>query len=610
MAYPRRLRAAPRRIPPTFRRVALSSPGATNHTRTPSDDLGLSDSLVIDRETVLNESEGLTDSLGVTTSAFKSASTLSEFSATSGTVTIQSGIVSGDTGILVVAGSVTTTNETPVTVTPSKTGLTFTRITTTPDFPETDDNMWSDAFIVSGLSAADIAGTIDLSLSASRPTSAQLLVYEGSFDPASAMGERSGTTADVTAPDMTCVAGQTIVVIAVDRSPAGVGYNSLSNSNGRTTNVRSYSEAGVTGGSVSILAADFIETGTTTGTTTVTYNHTSANAQALHIPVHIDVRDQSQTDNEGLSDTPAITQDKQRDESIGLTDSLVFNRQTVITESTGLVDILAVPIDLVITDEIFTTDTDEIESIDVEETIDTDAVGITDSFTFQTGLGVSQPENVDLTDSTVIDRASVLPESEGLTDTALVSLVWARSQTDSEGLTDSVSIARDYARSAADSEGLTDSLVFNLAQVTTDTATLADAITVEVTAAGSASYTDTVDLSDSAVIDRSSVTTDTSGVTDALLIEVLSVFEDVVGTTDAIAIAADFQRVLEETSGLTDSVGLLATYDPTIEDDAGISDALTLTMGLPRDINVTAQLLPNARSGALLTVTRKGEIQR
>lgn len=606
---------------------ALHIPGemvSVNYTRSPSDTEGLSDSnslevgravtdsegltdtRVIDRDSVVPEALGTSDVVSTSLNHFKAASTLSEFNAATGTVTIPSVAVSGDSGILVVTGATNTTNE-AVTVTPSRTGLTFTRPPTTPDFPESDDNEWTDVFLITGIDEGDASGSIDIDLGGlTRLTSAQVFLLDTTFDTPSALGERSGTNNAVTAPSMNCVPGQVILTLAVDRSPAGTGYTSLSNSNGRVVTVRSYSEATGTGGNCSIMLADFIETGTTTGATTVFYNHTSANAQALHIPLHVNVRDESQADTLGLSDTVVVNAGTSVTDSIGVTDSLVTSRALTISDAAGLSDVAAAPVihDLSIEDTCYVADTDDEEELGVEETL-TDSLGVTDAFTFDPVLGATDTQG--LTDSTVIDRASVAADTLGLSDSSLVSLVYERSHTDTEGLSDSLSVQPGL--SVTDSLGVTDSLTIDGTATVEDTAALSDSLNIEVTDGSIINLTATVVTADDLVIERDAVLAESTAITDALTVEILAVFEEVVGLSDALEIVATFERVLEEAADLTDEVALVGEFYVDLEDGAGLSDEARLFVGVPRDIAVKAILLGSGRAATVLRTTREAVVQ-
>jgi len=218
--------------------------------------------------------------------AYKSVSALAEYTSSPGSVTVQSGVTTGDVGLVVTVGATNATDETPITATPSKAGLTMTRVVTTPDFPETDTNMWSDVFTVSGLTSADVAGTISVALSAARSTASQLVVFDSAtvFGTPGPLAERTDSGDTLVVPSMACVPGTKIILIALDRSPAGTGYDSVTNSLGHTVTVHNYSEAGATGANCSIMVASFTATGTTTGDTTIDWSHSATNAQAFYIP--------------------------------------------------------------------------------------------------------------------------------------------------------------------------------------------------------------------------------------------------------------------------------------------------------------------------------------
>lgn len=289
---------------------------------------------------------------------------------------------------------------------------------------------------------------------------------------------------------------------------------------------------------------------------------TDAAVRVLSMPV-------STTDNHWLTDTVVIAlgHAKSQVDSLGLSDTPTINAS------------MAPPL---VIDALGVTDSTVLNSS--QALAFTDNLGLSDAAVRSLGIVVAPTDTCGLTDSTLRSLgAGWNPiDSEGLTDLVQAVSVWIRTLTDNLGLSDTpvVSLTGTGSLDLTDNEGLTDALTSAVGYVLplSDTVTASDAALVGQGLGRSTS--DLVGATDSAVVSLGSAPT----------------LIDSEGLTDLVAVAHGDSLAALDALGLTDSVvaDLIAAGSQFEHDNLVLTDSVVVVLasGSPGAKDADATLGP------------------
>lgn len=187
-----------------------------------------------------------------------------------------------------------------------------------------------------------------------------------------------------------------------------------------------------------------------------------------------------------------------------------------------------------------------------------------------------------LTDSQVLsqDENQVISDPEGLTDSLVLTFTEVNSFSDPEGLTDSVVISSGEVNNFSDTEGLTDSVAFGTSITFSDPEGLTDTRSfvqgMAQNPSDSEGLTDSLSLAQGEVFNKS----DPEGLTDNLSLAGTAVvnFSDPEGLTDLVTLSQGEVFTKSDPLGLTDSFVLGTLVSNSFSDTAGLTDSVVLTI--------------------------------
>lgn len=204
--------------------------------------------------------------------AYLSTSTDTQVSGTNLTFTVPSGV---GCALIHVAWAASTNGEAAQTVTVSGGAGTYTNL-----YPSTTNaNEGSALYKVVGPASGD---TITITVARNKSAAIHYL-DDSDVGVVGSLGTRSGSSTATVAPTTTVTAGQTVYMLASERTTTtGTTVSSVVNANGDTVTQDYYADLGGTP-NVSFYLGHFTEPTTSTGTTTITYNNGGTNGFAIHV---------------------------------------------------------------------------------------------------------------------------------------------------------------------------------------------------------------------------------------------------------------------------------------------------------------------------------------
>lgn len=271
-------------------------------------------------------------------------------------------------------------------------------------------------------------------------------------------------------------------------------------------------------------------------------------------------------DNSGLSDSISITVARAQSatDSTGLTDTVSTSHSAVFdtTDNTGLTDAVVVSEAGAeqFTDTVTLTDT--VTAI-VLSAVANDNTGLTDTTITAAGFTVTRTDSTGLTDEVSTSRSAVVSETDnaGLTDTVSLAASKTLTITDTSGLTDASTSAASFVSTATDNAGLTDATTraSDFVQTQTDNTGLTDLV--------------------SSIETNEEFFTDSTGLTDNVLLasSKILVIDDNVGLSDSADLGGDRQLSFTDSTALTDDDSYALTYSRSLTDDLNLTDTASLT---------------------------------
>lgn len=253
------------------------------------------------------------------------------------------------------------------------------------------------------------------------------------------------------------------------------------------------------------------------------------------------------------------------------------------TDPAGLVDAVTFEFSVTFTDPVGIT-----QSGVVEENLDRNALGLTDSITAELSAGST-------------DQTFTVTDPLGLLDAVAAVRSAAVTNDDPVGLVDSVSSAAAKAVTVTDPVGLVDATALERTIPLTDPAGLLDSIIAALSVA--VSITDPVGVTDSIAPARAVTITDPVGATDSIsqVSDLSFTVTDTEGGTDTATSVGIYERIISDPEGLVDDVS--STLSFTVNDTLGAGDSITATFDLTFTVSdtvggsdATSQVLELART--------------